>query len=273
MPTGAQLFWFHERPLADSVPACPTQWQESFFEFHAGSVTCDCGCGAATGGECNTPATAPVVTQNSNCGGASDTKAWSTCRAAIPDSWVIAGLKGGNSTVKTQGACTASVKQTTAAPFFAKATDLCEVTETGKGAGAGQICVSAAPTDYAAKACALFDGDVDCSKVAGFTHPHTYYTGQTDTRLCDVQGCTCDPAQTTCQAKVKFYSDDNCTAVLKEYPTKDANCVALNPAYSGGTAGSYKGELDLTLGSCVSKGAGTVTGSAVATGEKTLCCP
>jgi len=273
VPAGAQLYWFHERPLADGVPACPTQRQEGFFEFHAGSATCDCGCGAATGGECSTPVSIPTVTQYANCGGGFDVSAWNACRGPVPDGWTLAGLKGGASTVNTKGACTASVKATIATPYFSKAVDLCEVTETGTGAGAAGVCVPAAPADYGVKACALFDGDVDCSKFPGFTHPHTYFMGQTDTRQCDVQGCTCDPAATTCQAKMVFYSDDHCTTVLKEYPTKDATCVALNPAYSGGTAGSYKGEIDKTLGACPPKGAGTLSGSAEATGEKTLCCP
>ncbi len=273
VPDTAQIVWWNERPLSEGPPACPGALDERFFELNNGSVTCACSCGDATGGSCAVPTAKVSVNSKADCKGNSETYAWGTCRTSVPTNWTLNGMTGGGATVASKGTCAPAVTQATAAPAFGKAVDLCSVPAQGLGAASGQVCVASSPKDYDAKACAMFAGVVDCAKIPGYTHPRKYYQAYEDTRACAVTGCSCDPAPTTCQAKVGFYSDTSCANLLKQYETDGTTCVALNPPYSSGAARSYKGVVDKTLDACAKKGVGTVTGSVAPTGETTLCCP
>jgi len=273
IPDAAQLVWYHERALSEGPPACSSALDPRFFELNNGSVTCACSCGEATGGSCAVTTTQVSVNSKDDCKGYSDSHDWGSCRTSVPTGWKLNGMTGGGATVVSKGTCAPAVTQAAVEPSFGKAVDLCSVPAQGLGAASGQVCVASSPKDYDSKACAMFAGVVDCSKIPGYTHPRKYYQTYDDTRGCVVTGCTCDPAPTTCQAKVGFYSDTSCTNALTEYETDNDACIALNPAYSNGTAGSYMGVVDKTLGACVKKGVGTVTGSVAPTGETTLCCP
>lgn len=255
-------------------PMCSTDFTEGM-DAHDGlqapAATCGCACGASA-----TTCQPPKMTFSNaaTCGSAVACAATvltpGACMtldetgqcpgATILDITLAAGTF-------TTGSCTAQPSRNVPSSTWGTQARGCISTASPEQAdcGSGKICAPAPGTGFDAKLCISHSGDVLCPG-GGYGVKHLFYTSVDDTRDCTA--CTCgNPTGGSCDFSVAAY------------PTQNQQCSGNPITYGPGTqcAGvdqpaDFRLTLTPTDGSCAA-GTSTATGTAVAAGPVTVCCP
>jgi hypothetical protein len=164
--------------------------------------------------------------------------------------------------VPAMAACAPSGAATPGPATWAATAKFCPTVLRGGGCGVGQVCVPKLPA-ATSKLCAMYTGAHACP--AGTTRLQNldWYTGSTDTRLCDA--CTCGtPTGGSCAGiSVQVGSDYSCGVNDGKVAPGGKVCVHT---YSPGLQLSGAG----TAGSC--KAASATTGALTPTGRRSICC-
>jgi hypothetical protein len=243
--------------------------------------TCGCSCGATvTGVTCPNP-TVEVGTSSCPVGGTTATgTATPTCTQLttqdINSIQVTLGTaSGGSCATNETGLPVPTWSSTTGWEGTGNACFTGTTNYGTTGCTGGDICVPPPPTPFSNGAvCIYFPGQQSCPPGSGYTTPHDYFSGASDTRGCSYS-CTCTPTGVACTSDVTVSNQASCTGgiTLNNLPNgctpSSGTPENIQPAFIQATVSS-SGSCTFAAGAI--SGGAQATGGVTPNGQVTVCC-
>ncbi|MEZ4222181.1 MAG: hypothetical protein R3B13_14695 [Polyangiaceae bacterium] len=259
---------------ATAAPSCPgaypTVGAKAHSGFKPGSASCSCSCDPATGIACNGSAKVESIgTVTLACTlilPGQGTVIWSGNSSSCTHPSASVGATGKvrllPPTPSSSGTCQAKANHTLPTPTWTSETQICAGASAPSGTcGSGQTCVQKTFAPY--QLCVHRPGAFSCPP--GYTKKHSTHENFTDSRACST--CTCGAStDAKCGGKVDFVS--GCSGIVALNSSISSCGVASPDPIGTNQYGTYK---PAPSGTCPSSSP-TLSGTATATGETTVCC-
>ena len=255
---------------AGAPPGCPGSYPTKISDgktgFNPGIPSCACSCDPATGIGCGGVAAAVYDVPNNLAGCTVNptgyTKVWSAnagvCTKASASAVGQVALWLGPPT--SAGTCAPKSNHVLPTPTFSDQTRLCTgATAVAGSCGTGQTCMPQPfkPFDV----CVYHSGNLACP--SAYPQKTVVFDGYQDTRSCSA--CSCGNATSSCKGMVQFAS--TCSSGGIAYGAV-SGCGTPSPDIAATQYGTY---VPNPSGTCPASSS-TLTGTAVPTGETTVCC-
>jgi len=239
--------------------------------YDAGEHTCQCKCGAPSGGVCS--GGSATVYFGSSCTGTTVAVTGAGCfDLSSPSSTnTDISLKATAADPTGQGMCSPEVLPLVDTAVWVDAADFCVASQTFAGCGASRVCMRRPPDGFDARACIASTTHAQCP--ADYPSTKTWYTALKDTRSCTSAGCSCGHATGgECSGHVRLHTDTTCSdaSTVRSYDL-DGAC------HDTQLAAGDQGSMDFVVsgpggGACAVAGEGTRMGSVSLEGASTICC-
>ena len=271
---------------APTPPPCADNYPDRTFVAHdqpspSGSPSCTCTCGGASGGSCSAPTVAFYASSVPTCNGSLGSASVSPTCTEVLTRGGINGIQITSAGNPSGGACDAGV--TANIPPFDNNNDWLRTgagcTTARENAGAplhqggcptNQVCIENPSLGPSQHLCAVFSGSNSCGN--GYDAGFAYYTGETDSRVCNGSGCSCGAPSLTCTPNVTVANSSACNSLTRSETT--TTCDPTNNYPSTGTQAVWAmGSSTATVASnCQASGTAVINGGINRTGVVTVCC-